>query len=222
MRSTLSSLTIAAAAGALIGYVVSTIVDVGYATPLVAVVGVVSVLVVTSAATQRTRSPLPAQLRSEHGWFWHELTRELDRSRRHGCEFVLVRIHAPRSYLATVLPAEAIGLLPRPERAGALEPYLRGSDRMWQDMDGHVYILLPETGRNHAEALLSRITKIASDVLPAGGFRMVTFPHDGLTSGALLSSLREGRVVMDSGLNKRVSSPRAAGSVTPDSDRGVA
>lgn len=222
MRSTLINLSVAGGAGALIGYVVSTFVDVGAATPLVAVVGVVSVLVVASAATQRTQSSLPVHLRSEHGWFWHELTRELDRSRRHECEFVLVRIHAARSALEAKLPTGAMGLLPMPQRAGAIEAYLRGSDRTWQDTDGHVYILLPETGREHAEALLSRITMVAPHLLPLDGFGMVTFPHDGLTTGALLASLRERRLMTEGSLNGGQAEALAAESDTSTSDRGAA
>ncbi len=214
MRSTLTSLTVAAGAGAFLGYVISTTVDVGLATPLVAIVGVVCVLVVTAAATHRTQASLPAQLQSEHGWFWHELTRELDRSRRHKCEFVLIQVHGPQSPLERILPTGAVGLLPMPQRADGLVAFLRSSDRTWQDTDGDVYILLPETEHDDAEALLQRITQVAPHLLSSAGFAMVTFPHDGLTSGGLLSSLRERR--------RSAEAQRGSGAVGADAGRGAA
>ena len=223
MRSTLIRLSIAAGAGGLLGYAISTVLDVGPATPFAAVFGVVCILVVISAATQGTRSDLPAQLHSEHGWFWHELTRELDRSRRHGCEFVLVRVHAPRSPLERALPDGAVGLPPMPQRAGALAAYLRGSDRTWEGTDGHVYIILPETRLADAEALLLRITQSAPHLLPSAGFSTVTFPHDGVTSGALLASLRNRRPSTGGDRDESASDTLAAGAArSSDADRGAA
>ena len=51
-----------------------------------------------------------------------------------------------------------------------------------------MYILLPETSRGAADALVSRLATVAPELLP-GDVRMATFPDDGLTSGALISAV---------------------------------
>jgi hypothetical protein len=101
-----------------------------------------------------------------------------------------------------------------PQRADGLVAFLRSSDRTWQDTDGDVYILLPETEHDDAEALLQRITQVAPHLLSSAGFAMVTFPHDGLTSGGLLSSLRERR--------RSAEAQRGSGAVGADAGRGAA
>ena len=72
-------------------------------------------------------------------------------------------------------------------RSRRLHEHLRLVDRTWVD-DGAVYLLLPETSRAAADALVGRLQTIAPELLP-GDVRMATFPDDGLTSGALISAV---------------------------------
>jgi hypothetical protein len=213
MRLTLSLIP-AAAGGVLLGFAASSIIDAGPATPIVAIVGVVSVML---AITGRANDDLSGDLQSEHGWFWRELSRELDRSRRHECEFVLARLQPSTPGASNV--ASSAGLLPWPTRMGRLAGYLRSSDRTWQDADGQIYILLPETGRKAGLALLARINGTAPDLVPLDGLSIATFPQDGPTSGALLAALgKRPQRAGDSGASPQ----RSLGGTERESDQGAA
>ena len=72
-------------------------------------------------------------------------------------------------------------------RSRRLHEHLRLVDRTWVD-DGSVYMLLPESSRAAADALVARILTVAPELLPAE-VRLATFPDDGLTSGALISAV---------------------------------
>lgn len=214
MRSTLSLLP-AAAGGVLLGFAVSSIIDAGPATPVLALIGVVAIMV---AVTGRTDGHLSGDFESDDGWFWRELSRELDRSRRHKCVFVLARLQPAAAGTSDSSASPMAGMLPRPNRLGRLAGYLRSSDRTWQDADGQIYILLPETSRNVGLALLTRINSTAPELVSLDGFSMVTFPDDGPTSGALLAAL-----------GKRPERPgdvapqrRPLGGSKRDADRGAA
>lgn len=183
MRKTLTSLLAAAGGGALLGYAASGVLDLGLATPIVAIVGVIGVMLGITAGGQEA----PAmRLESEHGWFWRELARELDRSRRHGHVFALARVHP--AAIPEPMAAAVLGL-PRPAAIGRLAAYLRAADRAWQDLDGTVYLLLPETGRDAAIELFERTGAIVPELVPGDGYALVTFPEDGTTTGALLTAL---------------------------------
>jgi hypothetical protein len=107
---------------------------------------------------------------------WSELRRELDRSRRFGREFVLMRmerVHANGSGdvdLLRKLPAR-----------------LRSIDSVW-GVRKQAFVLLPEADRDVAVALVARLHRESPGFLPAD-VRLAAFPTDGLTGGALIELL---------------------------------
>jgi hypothetical protein len=133
------------------------------------------VLVLLTAPAERVSSiTMPARAG------WAEFRRELRRSRRSTRPMTLLRTLAQLGPDAA--PAEDPDI-----RSRRLHEHLRLVDRTWVD-DGAVYILLPETPRAAADALVSRLQTVAPELLP-GDVRMATFPDDGLTSGALISAV---------------------------------
>lgn len=97
-----------------------------------------------------------------------DLVRELERSRRFSRPLALIGA-----------PAES--------RYGAISGAIRKIDRIWLD-DGAVYVLLPESDRCVADALLDRLHR--SGVLPSDAAVVAVFPDDALTSRALLDAAR--------------------------------
>ena len=111
--------------------------------------------------------------------------RELDRARRHGRSFALVRLHlgAP-SGGGRRHAAGGDGIA-----AGTVEllgTMLRITDLAWIE-DDTIVVLLPESDRATAEAFLAR-GRVAAPAAFAGPAGIAMFPDDGLTSGALLDS----------------------------------
>ena len=140
------------------------------------VFGVLALVLVLLTAPAEPTSSIAMPARAG----WAEFRRELRRSRRAGRPMTLLRTLAP---LGPDTPPEE-----DPEaRSRRLHEHLRLVDRTWVD-DGAVYILLPETSRAAADALLSRLHTAAPELLP-GDVRLATFPDDGLTSGALISAV---------------------------------
>ena len=140
------------------------------------VFGVLALVLVllTAPAEPPTAVTMPARAG------WAEFRRELRRSRRSTRPMTLLRTLSPL--------APGAGRAEDPEsRSRRLHEFLRLIDRTWVD-DGAVYILLPETSRGAADALVSRLATVAPELLP-GDVRMATFPDDGLTSGALISAV---------------------------------
>lgn len=129
---------------------------------------------------------------------WEEVGRELDRARRYGREFALVRIPAP-------VPRNGSRRTDADSDAAHLSSFVRTVDRVWTG-GGATYALLPETGRAGAEALLARVARHPFHLLAREGVRTAAFPEDGVTSGALIEAL-EGRRSGD-----RQTSHRDAGS----------
>jgi hypothetical protein len=120
---------------------------------------------------------------------WNELRRELDRSRRFGREFVLMRmdrIHRNGSGdidLVHKLPAR-----------------LRSIDSVW-GVRKQAFVLLPEADRDVAVALVARLRRESPGLLP-GDVRLAAFPADGLTGGALIELLNKpGRAEESPGLD---------------------
>jgi hypothetical protein len=140
------------------------------------VFGVVALVLVLLTAPAEPASSITMPARTG----WAEFRRELRRSRRSSRPMTLLRTLSPLAPDAG--PAED------PEsRSRRLHEQLRLVDRSWVD-DGAVYVLLPETTRGAADALVSRLQTVAPELLP-GDVRMATFPDDGLTSGALISAV---------------------------------
>jgi len=137
--------------------------------------GVLALVLVLLTAPARTASPITMPARAG----WAEFRRELRRSRRNT---------RPMTLLRTLAPVGADAAPEDPEdRSRRLHEHLRLVDRTWVD-DGAVYLLLPETSRAAADALIARLHTLAPELLP-GDVRVATFPDDGLTSGALISAV---------------------------------
>jgi lipopolysaccharide/colanic/teichoic acid biosynthesis glycosyltransferase len=96
------------------------------------------------------------------------LDRELERSRRHEHPLALVRLAAPAGEVESM--------------HACVRALVRGVDSVWPDGNG-VVVLLPESDRDDAEALLGRLRAALPGKI--GGARIACFPADGLTAGAL-------------------------------------
>jgi hypothetical protein len=107
---------------------------------------------------------------------WNDLRRELDRCRRFGREFALVRV-------------------PGRDR-GRIARLVRSTDYVWSDRAA-TYVLLPESNTASAEGLIARLQREAPELLPERGVQVASFPEDGLTSGALLSALSGRPLVLE-------------------------
>ncbi|QEC49147.1 hypothetical protein FSW04_17230 [Baekduia soli] len=120
---------------------------------------------------------------------WDELRREIDRSRRGDHKATLLRVES-----GTV----GSGWRARRALTGAaarLEETLRSIDTVWVHRDA-LYVLLPETDQDAAEALVSRLWRDVPDLLPFDGLRMACFPAHGVTPNALRAAVErqpEGR-----------------------------
>lgn len=118
---------------------------------------------------------------------WIEFRRELRRARRGGRPLTILRIAGDE------LPADgADGRSDLRMHARVLGLRLRIVDRTWID-DGSIYVLLPESSRAAADALIARIRADMPQELPEG-VRIATFPENGLTSGAIIAALNDGVV----------------------------
>jgi hypothetical protein len=116
-----------------------------------------------------------------------ELQLELDRSRRFGHRFGLIRISSRRGIESGRSSLHDLG--------HAVNSLLRRVDRVWVDGTG-VYLLLPECDRTMVEALLDRLREPLSRLVAgseAPAVSSAVFPDDGMTSAALLSALKDNR-----------------------------
>ena len=116
------------------------------------------------------------ELAAEKGW--RELRRELDRSRRFGHDFSLLRM--PR-----VVPDGNGGT----DLARSLPVRLRSIDTVWGDRR-YAFVLLPEADRDVALALVARLRRETPGLIPRD-VRLAAFPEDGVTGGALIELLDE-------------------------------
>jgi hypothetical protein len=126
---------------------------------------------------------LRAELVSQEWSPSEELQVELDRSRRFGRRFALVRISPRRGFEG--------GWNAVRELAYELGALVRRIDRVWIE-GASVYLLLPECDRTRVEALLERLRDPLSRLLAENERPEVSsavFPDDGMTRGALMDSL---------------------------------
>jgi hypothetical protein len=65
---------------------------------------------------------------------------------------------------------------------------LRQGDLLWVD-DSGLLLLLPETGPDGADLFVQRVTAAVPALQRPGVVRRATFPHDGVTRGALFAIL---------------------------------
>ena len=119
---------------------------------------------------------------------WDEFRRELDRSRRYERTFVVVRVQS-RSGQGSNQDGHSATRDSMYEEMLQIGAFLRSVDRAWL-ADESVYVLLPESDLAMGEAFLTRVRRLAPEVLPDEGVRLSAFPLDGSTSGALLAKLR--------------------------------
>lgn len=105
------------------------------------------------------------------------LDHELERARRYERPFAMIRVPVDQRPEAPVTD---------PEEARAVFESLRTIDSSWIDDEG-VTLLLPEVGRAEGEACLHRLRHLAPAFTRDA--RLVVFPEDGLTRGALLERL---------------------------------
>jgi hypothetical protein len=139
-----------------------------------------------------------------------ELQVELNRSRRFGHPFVLVRVPCGHD--------EEGGSNGRGEEvARTVSSLLRRVDRVWPDGTS-LYLLLPECDRGMGEAMLARIreplTKHLSDEQLLA-ISSAVFPEDGFTGGALFDAL-DGRSISPA------TRPAELGVAAPTPELGVA
>jgi hypothetical protein len=140
-----------------------------------------------------------------------ELRREIDRSRRgdHAATLVCVESSVVGAGWRARHELERI--------VGRLEAMVRTIDSVWLHHHA-VYLLLPETDREAAEALVSRLWRETPDLLPFERLRMACFPRDGLTPNALRQAVahspreREARV-------ERPLGAAPSGQPAPDSEQ---
>jgi len=184
MSRFLASLLLTGACAALIGLVTGYYVGVVDGTPLslglVAILGLILVAVAL-AYQSGLRAGRAAHGESTRVEGQEALRQELDRSRRFGRSFVLMRFPLPPG---TAEPATEVD--PRGEM---LEMMLRSIDRAWSVKDT-TYVLLPESTREAARDLAARLSRALPRALALERVEYAEFPADGVTTGALLANLR--------------------------------
>ena len=114
---------------------------------------------------------------------WDSFRNELDRSRRFERPFVLMRIPANDARGASAAVPAARGTL------GTLPLVIRGIDQAWT-MEGSIYVVLPESNRAAAQALIARLRSTMPEAAELDDIHIAEFPEDGLTTGALVANLR--------------------------------
>jgi hypothetical protein len=114
---------------------------------------------------------------------------ELDRARRHRRTFAMARLELAEPAVDRAADGPSGDGIARAtiELIGAS---LRITDRAWLE-DGDAVILLPESDRATAEAFAERVRTAAPGRF-TDRIAFAVFPHDGLTSGALLDALDRG------------------------------
>jgi hypothetical protein len=172
----------AALTGLVAGYFVGVVTGPSLSAALVAMVALVLLAVAIAfqtgvrAGRQRPGNPILS-----HGQ--DALRQELDRSRRFGRSFVLMRFPTPRDATRGTSIADD---RPDGELIGMM---LRGIDRTWS-AGAWTYALLPEATREAALQLTARLRAALPAVTAPSSVEYAEFPKDGLTAGALLANLR--------------------------------
>lgn len=140
-----------------------------------AAAAVVAAVIAVLSARSRRRSDVLLRIDAERAAGWRDFHREFIRSRRRAHPLALVRIPGAGS--------DPVALLTELDR---VKGSLRRADAAWVD-ETDLYVMLPETSRDAAGPALARIAELgfAADRAP----RLAVFPHDGLTSGLLISAV---------------------------------
>ncbi|MFN2418756.1 MAG: hypothetical protein ABR593_07515 [Candidatus Limnocylindria bacterium] len=109
---------------------------------------------------------------------WEAFKREIDRSRRHERPLTLAAASFPGTAIRGGLLAETVAQARR---------QMRSIDLLWYDGSG-LWLLMPESHREGATTAIRRITEAAPAARTAV-WRLVVFPEDALTVGALIKQL---------------------------------
>jgi hypothetical protein len=119
---------------------------------------------------------------------WEDLQHEVDRSRRYGHSFSVVRLASRTRLRARSNGAGEARRAELERKALMVGVLLRKLDRVWADGED-IYLLLPEGGRAMAESMLDRISEPLGMLVPDSVAAIATFPQDGLSIGGLLAAL---------------------------------
>jgi hypothetical protein len=136
---------------------------------------------IANGASRRWRRSVPARPDGP----WDTLRLEIDRSRRYRHSVTLVRVvppvvrEAPRRRGARDALASSVE---------AVRACLRAGDSVWREGDA-IFLLLPETERGGADALLARIRGCEPALLADAEMRAAAFPEDGLTCHAVRAAV---------------------------------
>lgn len=111
---------------------------------------------------------------------WEAFKREIDRSRRHERPLALAAASLPDDARASGLLAETVVLA---------RGRMRSIDLLWYDGSG-LWLLMPESRREGALRCIGRVTE-AAPLTKSAAWRLVVFPDDAPTVGALIAKLQE-------------------------------
>jgi hypothetical protein len=123
------------------------------------------------------------------------LGRELDRSRRYCHPLTLVRIapgeasgHRSLAARARLEGRPGRPSDPRAAAAAAVRRTVRCGDCAWPE-DGAVFVLLPETDTQGAEAMIARIRATVPPMAPASDVRIASFPEHVVTARGMRAAV---------------------------------
>jgi hypothetical protein len=145
-------------------------------------------LSVRARTTARPSQRALTRRRLLHVSSWEDLQREIDRSRRYGHSFSVVRLTSRATSKPVSDRQHEQRRAELEQRALTLSVLLRRLDLVWPDGED-VYVLLPEGGRAMAESMLDRIGESLTLLMPGWEAAIAAFPDDGVSKGALLAAL---------------------------------
>jgi hypothetical protein len=140
-----------------------------------------SLVATTYAATQEMRANRAIEIaRRRSGWVpLDEVRREIDRARRQERPPSVARLALRASTTPTSIVQQLAGYGSR--------ALIRSSDRVWRQ-GRDIYLLLPDTARDSAGRMLRRIVGL-TDAVDMEASRIVAFPDDAITTGAVFELL---------------------------------
>ncbi len=140
----------------------------------------------TIATRERTDNETSSRAREvELGW--DALRTELARSRRHDRRFVVVGV--PNSVWTPEGAGQSEMAQAGLSASSAVQELLRRPDRAWAD-EAMLLVLLTDCDRAQGMAFLQRARATMPQVFGDARVRLVVFPDDGITLGALLGTMR--------------------------------
>ncbi len=125
---------------------------------------------------------------------WMELASEIERSRRSGAKFVLMRFRQERLQLVS-------GRRPRQRHdlhlTATLASHVRSVDRVWAHGRDR-YVLAWNSDYERTQVLLNRIRENAPEVLEGQTITIACFPEDGLTFDVIVAVVeRPHSIILD-------------------------